>query len=307
MRTIYGIGGVERPKGHCVLAIGIFDGMHRGHQSLISRALAKAQAIGRELFVMTFSPHPVSVLHPERGHKDIVTMPHRLRLIESAGADSCIVIPFNRRFANLSPEYFVKRYLVERVSPVDVFVGSDFRFGHDREGTLNLFKEFGRKYGFSVDVVHCLESKHEKISSTSIRQSLQAGDLDGAARLLGRNYDMLHEVKKGQRRGTRLGFPTINFYPEDLVLPPFGVYATRVHVGDKIQGAMTYVGVRPMFETKGKVGVETFIFDFKKDLYGKAVLVEFIKWIRPEKTFPTQDAFIAQMEQDELKARKILT
>jgi riboflavin kinase/FMN adenylyltransferase len=307
MKIIFGIGGIKRPIVNCVLAIGVFDGVHRGHQALIARALAKAEKIGGKLYVMTFSPHPMSVLHPEENHKNIITLEHRLSLIARTGAAGCIVVPFTKRFAGLSPAHFVKNYLAGRIHPIDVFVGSDFRFGHDREGNLKLFSDLGKEYGFNLDIVHCVESEHLKISSTSIRQYVQDGELKKAAKLLGRNFSVLFKVSRGAGRGRKLGFPTINFYPKGIVLPPFGVYATRTHVGENIFDSVTYVGIRPMFESKGRVGVETFIFDFEKMIYGKEVLVEFIKWIRPEKIFPSQEAFILQMDKDKMKARKILS
>jgi riboflavin kinase / FMN adenylyltransferase len=307
MKITYGIGRVDHNIPNAVVAIGVFDGVHRGHQALIHQTMAKARRIGGPAYVMTFFPHPATVLHPERRHVNIITLPHRLRLIESLGVDGCIVIPFTRRFADLTPEHFVKQYLVKHIQPAEIFVGFDFRFGHDREGTLAQFERLGRPYGFHIDVVGCIKSAHAKISSSKIRQKITHGDLDGTARLLGRRFSIQGVVERGFRRGRTLGYRTANLYPKDLVLPPLGVYATRVHVGKNVYGAMTNVGYCPMFSKDlHRLSIESHLFGFRDSLYDRDIEVEFIRWTREEKIFSSKEQFLAQLQKDENTTKTIL-
>ena len=238
MKVIYGVGKIKKTSAKVVLAIGVFDGMHLGHREVIGEALERAKVLSGKAVVLTFAPHPIQVLHPEKNLALIVSLAHRLKLMEAFGVDTCIVIPFTKRFSLLSPQNFIKRYLIDHISPSEVYVGDDFRFGHNREGTLNYFQGEGEQKGFEVHGVHFVRisarlkigTQKRKISSTHIRLFIQKGRLKEAQDLLSRRVSTMGKVEKGVGRGASLGFPTANIYPKGVVLPPEGVYAVLVQV-----------------------------------------------------------------------------
>lgn len=299
MKVIYGIGKAKNSFKRPVLVIGVFDGLHLGHQMLIKRAIRKAKVLKAATVVMTFHPHPVHVLHPEVELPLIVSLPYRLKLIEDLGVDACIVIPFSKNFSQVAPEQFIRHYLVDYLNPQEVFVGDDFRFGQNRNGTLNFFEQAGHRYGFHVNVVHQVQDHHRKIGSTLIRQLIAEGKLHHARRLLGRYVSVMGKVSKGDARGKTLGFPTANIYPQNEIIPPLGVYAVNVIVGKMNLQGVANVGRRPSFKTKdNRVNVEVHILDFHKNLYGKEIIVEFIKKIRNEKIFNLKEKLIQQIQRD---------
>ena len=306
MKVISGIGKVKRSFKNIVLVIGVFDGLHLGHQKLIKKAVEKAKLLKTKTVVMTFFPHPVQVLRPEISLPLIVSLPHRLKLIEQLGVDAAIVIRFTKKFSKLSPEKFIKDFLVNHLQPINVFVGDDFRFGQDRTGTLEYFKEAGEKYGFEVNVVDPVKTHHEKISSTRIRQLIAEGELDGACRLLGRHVSLMGKVIKGDGRGRKLGFPTANILPNNELIPPLGVYVVNILVGKKVFHGMANIGRRPSFKSSNnQLNIEVNIFNFHKNVYGRNILVEFIHKIREEKFFNSKHDLIAQLKKDALKAKQI--
>ncbi|MCK5083177.1 MAG: bifunctional riboflavin kinase/FAD synthetase [Candidatus Omnitrophica bacterium] len=307
MKVIYGIGKVDRTLTNAVLAIGVFDGLHVGHQKLIKAAVRRAQKIGAPAIVMTFSPHPVRVLHPDSYLPFIVSLPHRFKLIEQLGISACIVVRFTKKFSQLTSQQFIKKYLAGRLCPKEIFVGGDFCFGKKREGTALYFKEAGREYGFKVNAVSPVRMGRKKIGSSQIRRLIVQGKLDEVRRLLGHSVSVMGKVVKGDGRGRTLGFPTANIYPEDEMIVPVGVYAVRVIVGHKEFSGMANVGRRPSFKKKKNlINVETHIFDFKKLLYGKEIIVKFIKKIRNERVFDSPKKMSAQLARDEMKCRNIL-
>jgi riboflavin kinase / FMN adenylyltransferase len=309
MKVVYGIGKVGRPFKNTVLAIGVFDGVHRGHQQLISRAVAEARACTGTSVVLTFHPHPVSVVHPRTHILTISSLEHRLFLLEQLGVDVCIVVHFVKRFAALTPEKFIKRYLIAHLHPRTVFVGDDFRFGKNRTGTLDYFSAVGREHGFSVSVVHPLKGVHDgKISSTDIRACIIAGNLDCARRLLGRAVCVMGKVERGARRGRTLGFPTANIYPDHQAIPPQGVYIVNVfYAGSRYQG-MASVGYPVSFSSGHQPAhIEVHMFDFRGALYGKYIRVEFVKKYRENRYFPSKEALIAQLQSDEAHIRAYLS
>ncbi|MCK5012385.1 MAG: bifunctional riboflavin kinase/FAD synthetase [Candidatus Omnitrophica bacterium] len=307
MKVIYGTGKVNKTFRNAVLVIGVFDGLHIGHQKLIKAAVRRAKKIGMPAIVMTFSPHPVEVLHPKRYLPFIVSLPHRLKLIEQLDVTACIIIRFTRRFSQLTAEQFIKKYLAGYIRPKEVFVGGDFCFGQKREGTALYFKNAGRKYGFKVNAVSPLKTGNKKIGSSHIRRLIVQGKLNAAKRFLGRNVSVIGKVVKGDGRGKTLGFPTANIYPENEMILPAGVYAARVIVDHKNFNGMANIGRCPSFKkNKNRINIETHIFDFKKSLYGKEIMVEFIKKIRNEKVFHSPRRMIAQLTRDEIKSRAIL-
>ncbi len=315
MKVIYGIGKIKKTNAKIVLAIGVFDGLHLGHQEVIGEALERAKVLGGKAVVLTFSPHPMQVLHPENHLSLIVSLDHRLKLIEEFGVDTCVVIPFTHRFSMLSPDNFIKRYLVDHIDPCEVYVGDDFRFGHNREGNLNFFRGEGARKGFEVHGVHFVRiashikkaNEKRKISSTFIRRFIHRGALNDAALLLSRRVSVMGIVEKGAGRGESLGFPTINIYPHDLILPPLGVYAVFVLFEKVIYKGVANVGVCPSFgRVHEKPNIEVHVFDIKKNFYGKQVIVEFVSFLRKEMLFDCKDDLIREIHCDAKKARRIL-
>ena len=305
MKVISGAGKIKRKFRNAVLAIGVFDGLHRGHQMLIRKAIARAKAIHGDVLVMTFMPHPLMVLHPEIHLSYIISLPHRLKLIEALGVSECIVVRFTKRFARLTPQKFVQRYLA-RFQPLEIFVGGDFRFGQDRSGDLDYFQEAGAEYGFRVNVVRAVKGRGKKIGSSMIRRLIPDGKLAQAARLLGRPVSVMGQVVKGAGRGKRLGFPTANISVEDLVIPPSGVYAVKIFVNGKVFPGMANIGRRPSFETRDRITIEAHLFNFSGNLYRRQIIVEFVKKIREEKLFFSESELIVQLRKDQIKVRNIL-
>lgn len=308
MKIIYGIGKANNNLKNTVLAIGVFDGLHRGHQKLIQKAVAKAKSIKGQAHVLTFWPHPVRVLNPKRYRSLIVSLPHRLKLIERLGVAKCVVLRFSKKFSKLSPHKFIKKYLVDYIQPREVFIGEDFRFGKDRSGTLEDFKEIGKDYGIHINSVISVKEGRNKIGSTRIRELIASGKLYQARRLLGRRVSIMGKVIRGDARGKTLGFPTANIKIEEEVLPPLGVYAVCIIFGKRKFKGMANIGWRPSFKNKqNRVNLEVHIFNFNKNLYGKNLIIEFIRKIRNEKTFNSEKLLTQQLKKDGVKVKSILS
>lgn len=307
MKVISALGEVKKPFPKTVLAIGVFDGLHKGHRELITKTVQRAQRRNGTSMVMTFHPHPVHVLHPEIYLPLIASFSHRLKLLEDLGVDICFPVHFTKRFSMLTPEKFIKHYLMEALQPVEIFVGDDFRFGHDRVGTLGYFQSVGKHCGFKVNIIESVKKGEKAISSTRIRQLIASGNLREAKKFLGRHVSLMGKVRHGDGRGRYLGFPTANIYPDNEVIPPVGVYAVKVALGKKNFYGMANVGRVPSFKKfNTRINVEVHLFDFKQSIYGQSMIVEFIEKIRDEKPFATQEDFIAQLNSDEQKTRQIL-
>lgn len=307
MKVIYGIGKIKKRIKKSVLAIGVFDGLHIGHQTLVKKAVDKANTIQGKSVVLTFWPHPVHVLRPEQSLPLIVSLRHRLKLLEKLGVALCVVVQFTKKFAKISPEKFVKDYLVKWFDVKEIFVGDDFRFGQNREGTIDLFKELGKKYHFYVHPVHPVKEGNGKIGSSQIRSLIEQGRLKKAAYLLGRPVSVLGKVVRGDGRGKSLGYPTANLSPVEEILPPRGVYAVRVEIKGKIYDGMSNIGYKPSFNTTKQVlSVEVYVFNFSRNIYGQEIEIKFISLMRREKTFLLVGQLIAQLKRDEIKARALL-
>jgi riboflavin kinase/FMN adenylyltransferase len=308
MIVINGIGQIEKIYPNPFLAIGVFDGLHRGHQLLLNNTMRRAQAIHGTSMVMTFDPHPVHVLRPQEELPLIVSLSHRLKLIEQYGIDVCIVVKFTKGFSQLTPERFIKRYIVEKIRPKGIIIGDDFRFGQNREGTLEYFIQAGEKYDFRIFPVPALTGSHKKISSTTIRKLITSGRLDRAMHLLGRPVSILGRVVRGDSRGKTLGFPTANVIPSAQVTPPLGVYWVTVQMaqGHTFFG-MANIGRSPTFRSSGQSLIEVYILDFEGNLYGREILITFLKKVRDEKKFSSKDDLIRQLHIDEQKARQWFT
>ncbi len=308
MKVIYNVGQAKTNFKNVVVAIGVFDGLHIGHQALIKKAVARAKAINGKVVVFTFFPHPVEVLSPRKYLPFISSLKERLNLIEDLGVSACFVIRFNKRFSRVKPEYFIKKYIVNNFQPKEIFVGDDFRFGKGRRGGVELFIEQGRKYGFLVNIVALVKGRGKKVGSTQIRNLISEGKVALVSRFLGRPFSISGKVIHGESRGELLGYPTANIYLTKEILPLNGVYAARVRLGNKRYSAVANVGVRPSFQKNiNKVTIEVHIFNFHQNIYGCDLKVEFIKRIRDERKFDSAQKLIAQIKRDEQKAQRILT
>jgi riboflavin kinase/FMN adenylyltransferase len=289
-----------------VLTIGNFDGVHRGHLALFEKVKARATAIGGQSVVMTFDPHPLRVMKPGNGPPLITPTEQKLRLVEEAGIEVIVCIPFNKTFAAISAESFVEDILVGRLGIREIVVGYDYSFGHNRRGNIGMLREMGRDLGFLVHVVEPVRIKDTLVSSTTIRRLVEQGDLPTTQVLLGRSYQISGTVVKGKNRGGRLlGFPTANLRPVDTLIPKRGVYAVTVLVDGRLHDGVTNIGYNPTFGD-APLSIETHILDFSGDLLGKTMKVNFIQRLRDEKTYPDVEALAAQIALDIVEARRLL-
>jgi riboflavin kinase / FMN adenylyltransferase len=288
-----------------VLAMGNFDGVHRGHRAVIATALDRANSIGKPAGVLTFEPHPRVFFNPSESLFRLTDEAAKMRLLASTGLDGAVVLTFNAALAALSAEDFVARILVGRFAMSGAVIGFNFHFGKNRAGSPEFLAEQGRKFGFTVDVVAPFELNGRPVSSGPIRAALAAGKLGEAAALLGFPWFVSGEVIHGDKRGRELGFPTANLRLDVDCRLRHGIYAVRVaHAGRRYDGVANF-GRRPMFDT-GVVLLEIFLFDFAGDLYGQNIDVAFIDWIREEKTFGSVDELKRAMNDDVRQARASL-
>jgi riboflavin kinase / FMN adenylyltransferase len=293
---------IEQPS---VVTIGVFDGVHRGHQHLIRQLVEAAHSSGREAVAITFFPHPDIVLRGLEGRYYLNTPEQKAELLGELGVDTVITQPFDSNFRLVRAADFVDR-LLTHLKMVSLWVGADFAMGFQREGNVPFLQAQAAEKGFEVKVLDLL-GNGDTISSTSIRQALLDGDVERAKGWLGRAYSVSGEVVKGQQRGRTIGFPTanVNVWSEQ-VIPGNGVYAGWASLGDERYMAMTNVGVRPTFEGQG-VTVESYLLDFDRDIYGEKLNVSFETRLRAEQKFDGIDALIAQIKADVEAGRKALT
>jgi riboflavin kinase / FMN adenylyltransferase len=288
-----------------VVAIGNFDGVHRGHRAVIAAALDRARGLGRKAAVLTFEPHPRDFFNPGEKLFRLTDAPTKLRLLAATGLDGAIVLTFDAVLASLTAEDFVGRILVERFAVSGVVIGFNFHFGMGRTGSPAFLAAQGLRYGFAVDVVPPLQEAGLAVGSRPIRDALAAGEVDKAADLLGYPWFVTGQVIHGDKRGRELGFPTANLSLDASCGLRNGIYAVRVNLGGRRYDGVASFGRRPMFDT-GAVLLEVFLFDFTGDLYGQSIDVAFIAWLREEATFASLDELIRQMQEDARKARESL-
>ena len=285
-------------SGPFVVTLGTFDGVHAGHRELLRLASGRAKAQGHRAAVVTFDPHPTLVVAPERKPKLLMTLEQRLAAFEAEAMDLAWVIPFSRAFSELSPETFLDR-IQQILAPVEIHVGRAFQFGRDRSGTVETLETWGAAHGCQVHTLALRAPDGGRLSSTRIREALDAGDAEAAAALLGHPYTLTGVVVEGDRRGRHLGFPTANLAWEQEQLPAFGVYVTEAvlpHHGGSHLG-MTNVGEKPTFEGQ-RLTVETHLPDFQDDLYGARLEVRFLHRIRGEAKFNSVDDLRIQIGKD---------
>ncbi len=292
-------------KNPCV-TIGNFDGVHLGHQRLFEVVQQKARRVGGTSIVITFDPHPLQVLKPG-GIKLISTIEQKIELIELSGMDVLIVIPFDLKFAGTTAESFVDKILLRRIGVKDLFVGYDYAFGKGRVGNIDFLRKQGEEKGFSVTVIDAFYEDDTIISSTKIRELVAEGRMMDTGRLLGRYYQIRGKVQRGKQRGGKeIGYPTANLHisEEDLV-PRKGVYVCQVIYDDVCYGGVINIGYNPTFGEKTLVA-ETHIFDFDRNIYGKPIKVNLIKFLRGEEKFTTIPELSEQIARDVVRAREVL-
>ena len=311
MRVVAGSRALGAPLRRGVVTVGNFDGVHVGHGEILRIVNERARAHAGEAAVYTFEPHPRKVLRPHAAPKLLTTLEQKLELIEAAGVDVTVVEPFDRAFASQSAVEFVRDVLYARLRPQEVYVGYDFRFGHDREGSMRTLTDLGPHLGFAVTIVPEVTVGGRDVNSTRIRELLALGHVDEAALLLGRPYAVRGRVVEGDRRGRTLGFPTVNLAPENEVLPAVGVYAGRLRVLDGLAGqgalpAVINVGRRPTVKVDDPVVAEAHVIDWSGDLYGQRVELAFLHHLREERRFADLDALRAQIARDRDAARERL-
>ncbi|MBM3530038.1 MAG: bifunctional riboflavin kinase/FAD synthetase [Alphaproteobacteria bacterium] len=288
-----------------VVAIGNFDGVHLGHRAVISAALERARAAQRPAAVLTFEPHPRSFFQPDLPSFRLSSEAAKLRLLAATGLDGAILLTFDAALASLTAEEFVERILMERFGVAGAVIGFNFHFGKERRGSPEFLSEQGGIHGFSVDVVPPFMLHGQRVSSGAVRDALAQGHVAEATELLGYPWFVTGQVVHGDKRGRTLGYPTANLRLDPDCALKHGVYAVRVGVGGERYDGVANFGRRPMFDT-GAVLLEIFLFDFSGDLYGAALDVAFIGWIRPEMNFDGVEELIRRMDQDSSQARHLL-
>jgi riboflavin kinase/FMN adenylyltransferase len=310
MKIIENIESITQPFKNAVLTIGNFDGVHIGHQALFHEVIERADAIGGTAVAMTFEPHPVRVIK-QNGHPPLITLnEQKMELIEKSGIDVLICLPFTMEFAKLSARAFVEDILIKRIGMKVIVVGQDYSFGNKREGNVDLLNRFARDMNFTVviaDWIQATNGASGRISSTAIRELVMEGQIEKAAKMLGRNYQIRGIVAHGRDRGGKLlGIPTANINLQDELSPKVGVYAVIVeHDGARYPGVAN-IGYSPTFDDQ-IFTVEAHILDFKKDIYGQKIMVNFVQRLRDEIKFSGIDQLVAQIQQDIADARKILS
>lgn len=291
---------ITRPT---VLTLGVFDGLHLGHQAIMRKVVEHAKAIDAVATAITFDPHPRAVLHPDTAPPMLQTLDQRLANLEVLGIEQTIVIPFTREFAGQPAENFLADIVHERLQAKEVYLGKGFEFGKDRGGNIDLLRTMSAKLGFVADEVDEVQLRGMRISSSKIRKLLAEGYVNLARRMLDRPYGVEGVIIRGNRRGHTIGFPTANLKPQNRVIPKFGVYATATLIDGSWRKSITNIGVRPTFESDADPSIETYVFDFEGDLYGNVLRVRFLHRIRDERKFNGIDELKAQIEKDSNRAR----
>jgi riboflavin kinase/FMN adenylyltransferase len=300
-----GDGDVPAAARGAVLAIGNFDGVHRGHQALIADVKCRAAALGAPAGVMVFEPHPREFFQPTEPHFHLTPLPLKLACLDELGLDLAAVLKFDKAFAALSADEFIERTLVGMLAPRHVVIGYDFFFGKGRAGTPDTMRAAGGRLGFGVTVVAPVAEDGEVFSSTAIRLKLAQGDMHGATASLGRLWRVSGKVIGGARRGTGLGFPTANIALEPGTALAHGIYAVWAEVDGVRHAAAAYLGTRPTFDNGAPV-LEVFLLDFDGDLYGRELSVAFVEHLRADRRFDSIELLKAQMQVDCDAARRVL-
>lgn len=297
MKIFHGTDNANILRG-TVLTLGVFDGLHLGHQRIMEKVVERAKAVGAVPTAITFDPHPRAVLHPENAPPLLQTLDQRLANFAFLGIEQAIVIRFDKAFAAQNAETFLHDIVHERLQAKEVYLGKGFFFGKNRGGNIELLKRMSAELGFFADEVEEVRLRGTRISSSKIRHLLAEGKVNLVRRMLGRPYGVEGQIVHGFERGRTIGFPTANLKPNNRVIPKFGVYATATLINNEWRKSITNVGVRPTFEDETAPSIETYVFDFDGDLYGDVLRVRFLHRIRNERKFNGIEELKSQIERD---------
>ncbi|WP_080055624.1 bifunctional riboflavin kinase/FAD synthetase [Spirosoma aerolatum] len=298
-----------QPLVNAVVTSGTFDGVHLGHQTILARLTEIAQTNGGESVLITYWPHPRTVVSNDSQNLRLLTsLDEKIELIDQAGVDHLVVIPFTRSFSELTSEQYIRQILIDKIGTKKLVIGYDHRFGRDREGGFEYIRAHQNEYGFEVEEIPRQDVDAVGVSSSKIRAALNEGNVHTANRLLGRAYNLTGTIVKGRQLGRTIGFPTANMQVDDptKLIPANGVYAVEVAYGGQTLGGMLNIGFRPTVAGTHQT-IETYIFDFDKDIYGEHMTLKFREFLRPEQKFDGLPALVAQLKRDEETARVVLS
>jgi riboflavin kinase/FMN adenylyltransferase len=307
METLRSISELANLPGPLFLAIGVFDGVHRGHQAVISTSAQHARAANGTPVVVTFDPHPMKVLRPGQAPHLLTATQHKIELIRDLGVQHLLIIKFDKAFAATPPEDFVQQLVAHSKPLREICVGHEWSFGKGRRGNLALLKKLGQQSNFNVVGIPAVTLRNsEVVSSTAIRHAIEAGDLVKAAEMLGREYTILGTVVRGENLGKKIGFPTANLSAHSEQFPPNGVYFAQAKLNGVTYPGVVNLGYRPTVSSdKAERVLEIYLLDFNHDIYGKDIEVRFVQYLRPEQKFENLDALVRQIELDVQQARKL--
>jgi riboflavin kinase / FMN adenylyltransferase len=306
MDILRSIPELERLRGPLFLAIGVFDGVHLGHQAVISTSAEHARSGDGTAVVVTFDPHPEKVLRPDAAPHLLTATQHKIALIRNLGVAHLLIVNFDKQFSATEPEDFV-RELVEHSKPLrEICVGHEWSFGRNRRGNLDLLKSLGAKLNFQVIGIRPVKVNGTVVSSTAIRRAVETGDFGKAAEMLGREYTILGTVTHGDNLGKKIGFPTANLSAHSEQFPPNGVYVADAQIDGQLYPGVVNLGVRPTISSgKSERVLEIHLLDFNRDIYGRDVELRFFRRLREEKKFETVDALVQQIRLDIQQARQL--
>jgi len=288
-----------------IVTLGNFDGVHLGHQEIFRVLRAEADVCGGTTVVVTFQPHPLKVLCPERAPRLITDLEEKIELIRACGIDLLLCIPFTRTFANWEPDRFVEEILAGKLAARRILVGEDFRYGRDRKGDLETLRSAGKRYGFTVRYIPPVRITGREASSTRVRYCIQKGLIRESTAMLGRFYHISGVVEHGEHRGRELGFPTANLRTDAELLPPNGVYAVWATLDARHLPGVASLGTKPTFAGR-RFCIEAHLFGFRENIYDAPLQLSFVEWIREERTFSDVPGLVSQIRHDASQARKIL-
>ncbi len=306
MEILRSIAELERLPRPLFLAIGVFDGVHRGHQAVISTSTRHARSANGTPVVVTFDPHPAKILRPNDAPHLLTATQHKIALIRNLGVAHLLVINFDKEFANTAPEKFVEQLVAHSKSLREICVGHEWSFGKGRAGNLDLLQKLGARFDFNVVGIQPVSVNGDVVSSTAIRQAVETGDFAKAAAMLGRDYTILGTVMQGESLGKQLGFPTANLGAHSEQFPPNGVYFAEAKIDNQLHHGLINLGFRPTVSSgKAERVLEIYLLDFDRDIYGRDVEVRFVKYLRPEKKFENVEALKRQIDVDVRAAREL--
>jgi len=304
MKIIKGLHGLKALTGGSVVTVGVFDGVHIGHARVIGKMVARAKELGLKSVVVTFDPHPSKVLNRATEAPSLISLDHRLKLIKELSPDLIVVLRFTKALACLTPEQFVKKILIEKISAREAYVGENFYFGNKACAGVKELQALGKPFGLQVHVVKALKVDGKRVSSSLIRTLIARGELKRAAYFLGRPVSVLGTVISGANLARQLGYPTANLNPHHEVVPPSGVYAVLVKYASRVYAGILNIGVRPTFYAPRdrEKAIEVHIFAFRRNIYGRVLEVFFVRKIRDERAFAGRNELIEQIKNDEKAA-----